>query len=137
MQLRLVRASGAIDDEEDVELDEGGEYEEDGVNSEADEAGPAVQLEAIKCQDTVQDQKSRHERHRAVDQALGVDLHVVLAGYCREERGLDEPGQPEAEKYVEYVRAYRVADAHCSVTLVCDNDTRNSLRYTHSSRKKG
>lgn len=109
-------AGRSINHEEYIELDEGGEYEEDGVHGQADEADASIQLEAVEREDEVEHHEGRHERHRAVDQALRVDLHEVLALYRREKGGLDEPGQAKAEKDVEHVRADRVADAHRTVT---------------------
>ena len=111
-----MNAGGTIDDEEDVELDEGGEHEEDRVHAEADEADLAIELEAIEGQSAVEEYEGRHERHRAVDQTLRVYLHEVLALDGGEKGGLDEPGQTKAEEHVEDVRADRVADAHCTVT---------------------
>lgn len=43
----LVIASGLIDDEEDVELDEGGENQEDGIHAKTDEADTFVKFVAV------------------------------------------------------------------------------------------
>ena len=66
---RLSRTGRQVHPEEDVELDEGGEYEEDGVHAEAGAADLAVELEAIRGEGDVKEQQSRQQRYRAVLQA--------------------------------------------------------------------
>lgn len=112
------RARRQVHPEEDVELDEGGEHEKYGVHAEAGAADLAVELEAIRGEGHVEEQEGREQGYRAVLEAARIDADVVLALERRGERGLDEPGQAQAEKDVERVGADRVADAHRAVT--CD-----------------
>jgi hypothetical protein len=123
--LRL--ADGQIDLKEDVELDEGGEREENGVQRQAHEADPLVQPELVAAEGDEEQQRGREQRQRAVLETVRVDDDGALKLLARarwlargrragQHRRLDQPGHTQAQQDVERVRADRVADAHSSVT---------------------
>lgn len=109
-------AGGEVYREEYVELDQGRQYEEHGVHAQAGTAHFRVELEPVGGERDVEEHQRRQQRYGAVLQPAGIYTDVMPAGLRGRERRLDQPGQSEAEQYVERVRSYRVTDAHRAVS---------------------
>jgi len=120
-------ADGQIDFEEDIELDEGSESEENGVERQAHDADPLVQAELVAAKGDEEQQRGREQRQRAVLETVRVDDHGALkllacarwlssGRRAGQHRRLDQPGHTQAQQDVERVGSDRVADAHSSMT---------------------
>jgi hypothetical protein len=114
--LAILAARGQVDDEEDVQLDDGGEDEEAGVHNEADDAHLAVQHEFVAEKGHIEQEEGGKQRDGAVLEAGRLDGDVVVVVSGGHERRLDEPRQAQTQQNVEGVRADRVADAHRAET---------------------
>lgn len=75
---KLLPARGQVDDEEDVQLDDGGEDEEAGVHDQADDAHLAVQLEFVAEKGHVEQEEGGEEGDGAVLEARRLDRDVVV-----------------------------------------------------------
>ena len=75
-----------------------------------------VELGLVAGEGDVEEEKRRQEGDGRILESARVDGDEVVALGGREEGGLDEPGQAQAEKDVERVGTERVAQAHRAVT---------------------
>lgn len=108
-------AGRQVDEEEVIQFGQRSDNEEDRVHHETSDADFPIEFEFVQNERPVQEYECREQRYRAVDEAVGVYLHVARAGYLREENSFEEPWQAQTQQHVEDVRAYGIADSHCAV----------------------
>lgn len=106
---RLARTGRGIQVGEDVELEEAGQCDDDGVDDQKDETQAGRQAPFVDGNGDEQEDDCGEKCERRVQQARAVDGHVV----ARVDRGcLDEPGQAQADEDVEHIAADGVGDRH-------------------------
>lgn len=106
-------AHGQVDEEEDVQLQEAGHYEEDAVHEETGEADLDVELEVIERHHQVKSKDAENDGDVAVGQGSGNYLDWLVA-----QQDFYRPGQTKAQKDVQGVGA--VCVAHSDVPVTCN-----------------